>query len=89
MFKPGAQYELGEKIRRTAISISADINDFGDSGGFYQDETKVYLVLSSFSVLETYLQLAKQYKLLKDTNVLDDKLERVRGEVYGLLSKQK
>lgn len=83
-FKAGNPAELGNKIRKTAVSLSASVNsmpvalketDFG----------RIYPILSSISVLETYLQLAKKQKLLKETSVLDEKLEEVKRALYRIL----
>lgn len=82
-FKAGESSELGEKIRSTAISISADVNDFQKQELKKPDLSKVYPILSSISVLETYLQMAKKNKILKDTSVLDEKL----GEVKEVLNR--
>jgi len=87
-FKAGAPGELREKIRRTAISISAHVNTFQKSRQVKPDLSKVYPILSSISVLETYLQLAKNYRFLKDTSVLDDQLEEVKVILYRLLGEK-
>ena len=77
-FKPGEPGQLQEKIRRTAISLSVDFNTCYPDDDFQGGKARIYPILSSISVLETYLQLAKKYKLLKDTSVLDEKLAEVK-----------
>ncbi len=79
-FKIEKSKDLGDKIRKTAISITADLN-----GPREADRTRIYPILSSISVLETYLQLAKKYKLLKDTSLLDDKLDEVKLALNRML----
>lgn len=84
-FKPGKPGELGEKIRRTVISISSGVNEFQEQQKEDRDLSRIYPILSSISVLETYLQMAKNYKFLKDTSVLDEKLDEVKDVLYKLL----
>lgn len=86
-FKAGKPGELGEKIRRTAVSLSAGVNSFQENQNQKQepDLLKIYPILSSINVLETYLLLAKSQKFLKDTSVLNEKLNEVKKELYGLL----
>ncbi len=79
-FKAGDAKNLSDKIRKTAISITADFNRPGEI-----EKSKIYPILSSVSVLETYLQLAKKYKFLKDTSVLDDKLTELKGALNQML----
>ncbi len=79
-FKAGKPKELGDKIRKTAISITADFNDPREI-----DRTRIYPILSSISVLETYLHLARKYKFLKDTSLLDDKLDEVKVALNRML----
>lgn len=79
-FKAGKPKELGDKIRKTAISITADFNSPQE-----KDRTQIYPILSSISVLETYLHLARKYKFLKDTSLLDEKLVEVKDALYRML----
>ena len=83
-FKAGEPRVLSEKIRRSAVSLSADMNLFREEQSSGAKLCRVYSILSSISVLETYLQLAKHYKLLKDTSVLDEKLDEVKEVLHGV-----
>jgi hypothetical protein len=42
------------------------------------DVSDIYPLISAVSVLEAYLQLAKQYGLLKDTRLLNGELDEVK-----------
>ena len=84
-FKPGIQHGLGERIRRTAVTISADVNGIGAGAAGNAEKSQLYLILSTLSVLETYLQIAKQHKLIKDTRVLDEELAEVREGILNVL----
>jgi four helix bundle protein len=86
-FKAGDASGLGEKIRRTVISLSAGVNNLPELPQEKPDISKVYPILSSISVLETYLQMAKNNKILKDTSVLDEKLDEVKETLYRMLGK--
>lgn len=87
-FKAGEPKALCEKIRRSAISLTAGVNILNEKPEHDANEDKIYPVLSSISVLETYLQLAKDYKLLKDTSVLDEKLDEVKRQLHELLGEK-
>lgn len=89
-FRAGRSGNLGREIRRTAISLSVKMNNLPQFNTpsdekSKADMSKVYPILSSISVLETYLQLAKKYNFLKDTSVLDEKLKEVKDQLYRLL----
>ena len=84
-FNPGEPGMLGEKIRRSAISLSSGVNILNEDYKQDQDIDKIYPVLSEISVLETYLQLAKDHKILKDTSLLDEKLDEVKRVLHGLV----
>ena len=45
-------------------------------------------MISSVSVLETYLQLAIQYGLLKDNSLLNGELQELKRILSGLLNDQ-
>lgn len=79
-FKAGSAKDLSDKIRKTVISITADLNRPQKI-----EKSKIYPILSTVSVLETYLQLAKKYKFLKDTSVLDNKLTELKGVLNQML----
>jgi len=79
-FKAGKAKDLSAKIRKTAISITSDFNRPQEI-----DKSRIYPILSSVSVLETYLQMAKKYKFLKDTSVLDYKLEELKRTLNKML----
>jgi four helix bundle protein len=85
-FKPGRPGELGEKIRRTAVSLTAGINGLPRLREENPDVSRIYPIISSISVLETYLQIAKEHKLLKDTRELDAELVEVKEALYRLLA---
>jgi four helix bundle protein len=83
-FKAGEAERLGNKIRRSAISLSVAMNDLSinnKQGNF----TKLYPLLSSISVLETYLQLAKKQGFLKDTDVLNEKLSEIKISLQRII----
>ncbi|MCF8378862.1 MAG: hypothetical protein K9H49_04745 [Bacteroidales bacterium] len=79
-FKTGKAKDLSQKIRKTAVSITVDLNRPQEI-----EKSKIYPLLSSVSVLETYLQLAKKYKFLKDTSVLDYKLKELKTILNQML----
>jgi four helix bundle protein len=83
-FKAGNAERLGNKIRQSAISLSVAMNDlsFNDKKG---DFARLYPLLSSISVLETYLQLAKKHGFLKDTEVLDEKLSEIKVSLQQII----
>ncbi len=84
-FKPGEPSMLGEKIRRSAISLTAGVNILNENHNQDAGFDKIYPVLSTVSVLETYLQLAKDYNILNDTSLLDEKLNMLKRVLEGLM----
>ena len=89
-FKTGDPAVLGDKIRTTAVSISAGLNAISTGQGPC-NETTVYSMISSVSVLETYLQLARQYGLLKDNRLLNGELlelKRILGRMADSLQEE-
>ncbi len=83
-FKPGEQLYLGEKIRKTVVSVSVGLNDMPRILE-QSDFAGIYPVISAISVLETYLQLAKTYGFLKDVSVLGENLAEIKEILYRLL----
>lgn len=83
-FRPGAQSELSEKIRRTAIELSVMANDFAvsDKNITVRDMNSLF---SAMSVLETYLFLAQKSKFIRDSSFFDDKLQNLRFALKKLL----
>ncbi len=84
-FRFGERGKLGSRIRRTAVNISASVNSVHPSQNEYYKYTDIYPILSAVSVLETYLLIAKENKLLSDTSVLDNKLDEVKEILYAYL----
>ncbi len=76
-FRPGDPAALAGRIRTAAVSISAGLNVLSLEGPENNTE-KIYAVISAVSVLETYLQLARQYRLLKDDSLLNGELAELK-----------
>ena len=87
-FKPGEQLFLGERIRKTAITVSVGLNDMPRLVE-KSDFARIYPVISAISVLETYLQLAKTYGFLKDVSVLGKNLSDVKDILYRIMDETK
>lgn len=85
-FKSGQQSELGDKIRKSAVSLTATLNE-----GIRMPDTdfsSIYPILSSISVLETYLELAKKYRFLRDTSRLEESLQEVKDLLFRVLGEK-
>ena len=82
--KPGDASFLGERICHAAVSISVKMNCI--SPGSHPES--IYPILSSVSVLETYLQLAKEYGILKNVPALESELEEIRDTLCRLVEKE-
>ena len=81
-FRFGEKDLLGKRIRRTAINISASMNNIEPQKSEMIKYTDIYPILSAVSVLETYLLIAREHKLLKDTSILNEKLDEVKDILY-------
>lgn len=86
-FRAGEPAELADRIRKTAVSLSATVNSVPETADT-SDFSRIYPILSSISVLETYLQLAKRHRFLKDTAALDEKLSEVKEALYKILGQR-
>jgi len=86
-FKPGAQSDLGSRIRSTAIRLSGDINRLNEDDvvDYREKKSKIYPIISAISVLETYLLIARNNKLIKDTELLNGELKSLKEGLMRLL----
>ncbi len=87
-FRPGDPAFLRDKIRSTAVNVTAGLNGISEAGNGMNTDDRIYSVISSVSVLETYLQLARQYGLLKDNSLLNGELQELKRILSGLLNSQ-
>lgn len=87
-FKAGEAERLGNKIRQSAVSLSVAMNDLL-SENKEKDLTRFYPLISSLSVLETYLHLAKRHGFLKDYSQLNEKLSEIKASLQKVLQSEK
>ncbi len=82
--KAGNSGILCDKIRKTAVSITVRANETSPQSNNV-DLSKIYPIISSISVLETYLQLAKRQKILRNIKSLEEKLREVKDLLHRKL----
>ena len=87
-FKVGEAGIFACQIRKSAVSLSALMNTTSPSELRKEDFSKIYPILSSIYVLETYLQLARRNRYIKNTDALEEKLNEVKDDLLKLLAQE-
>jgi four helix bundle protein len=78
---------LTRRIRQTAISVSAAINESPASGTASATD-KLCPVLSALSVLETYLELARKHGMIKEPRDLFQQILAIKRQLNSIMEER-
>ncbi|MGK6352517.1 four helix bundle protein [Parapedobacter sp. DT-150] len=82
-------YGLTSQIRRSAVSIPSNIAE-----GFMRKNTReylqfLYIAQGSLGELDTQLEIVKRLNYLDDSTAVDEDIETIRKQLYGLINSLK
>ena len=84
-FPIGDTENLGMRMRRAAVAVSAAFNFFPAEMLILKKHEHLYPLLSSIAILETYLLLAKNQCLGVNLDGIDENLQKLKGMVVRLM----
>ncbi len=86
-FPVGESELFSKKIRGVAVSVSVALNSIPKNVSLRDERQMLFSVLSSISVLETYLLMSEKFCKFCDIREIDEKLQEVKKLVNALLEK--